>query len=410
MQETEQKTTGQRPKPWVLPRHRLGRKLVWLPAWLLTRLRYGVKVTPWPDEGQALILYNHQTGLDQFLVGLNFRQPVYYVASEDLFSAGLPARIMQYLVAPIPIKKQVTDIRAVKTCLRVAREGGSIAIAPEGNRTYSGLPCAMNPAIGSLAKKLGLPVLLLRIEGGYGVQPRWSDSVRRGPMTARVAERIGPEELRQLSAAQVYERIRQGLRVDETKNGGEYRGGRRAEYLERMLYLCPGCGPARLESRGNLLRCPNCGLTVEYMPDKTLKSADPAFPFRFAADWYRAQEDYVNALDTRAHTREPLFRDEARLSRVLLYKRKETLRKRTSLALYGDRIVLDEGTERELRLPFAELGTVTVLGKNKLNLYHGETIYQLKGDKRFNALKYVQIFTRSQNIARGDFDAKFLGL
>ena len=53
---------------------------------------------------------------------------------------------------------------------------------------------------------------------------------------------------------------------------------------------------------------------------------------------------------------------------------------------------------------------MTVLGKNKLNLYHGETLYQLKGDKRFNALKYVQIFTRSQNIARGDFDAKFLGL
>jgi 1-acyl-sn-glycerol-3-phosphate acyltransferase len=268
----------------------------------------------------------------------------------------------------------------------------------------------MNPAIGSLAKKLGLPVLLFRIEGGYGVHPRWSDSVRHGPMRAFVSERIEREELRQMTAEQVYDRIRQGLWVDEARDDGEYRGKKRAEYLERMLYLCPKCGPARLESRGNIIRCTRCGLTAEYGPDKRFRSPDPAFPYCFAADWYHAQEDWVNALDTREHTREPLFRDTARLSKVILYKKKETLRERTALALYGDRIVLDEGTEQELTLPFTELGTVTVLGKNKLNLYHGETIYQLKGDKRFNALKYVQIFTRSQNIARGDYDAKFLGL
>ena len=358
----------QKPAPWCRPRHKLGRALAWLPGWLMTRLRYGVKVEPWPDRGQALILFNHQTALDQFLVGLCFRQPVYYVASEDLFSIGLPARIMQYLVAPIPIKKQATDIRAVKTCLRVAREGGTIAIAPEGNRTYSGRPCAMNPAIGSLAKKLGLPVLLLRIEGGYGVHPRWSDKPRKGPMRVHVAERIAPEELKSLSPAQ------------------------------------------RFESRGNRVRCLSCGLEAEYLPDKTLKSADPAFPYRFAADWYDAQEDFVNALDTRDWTDRPLFTDRAALSRVLLYKRKELLRREAAIALYGDRIVIDEGKEDELRLPFAELSTVTVLGKNKLNLYHGETIYQLKGDERFNALKYVHICARSKNSARGDLDDKFLGL
>ena len=143
---------------------------------------------------------------------------------------------------------------------------------------------------------------------------------------------------------------------------------------------------------------------------KTLKSADPAFPYRFAADWYAAQEAFVNALDTREHTETPLFRDEAQLSKVILYKRKETLRKRCTAALYGDRIVIDEGMTRELCLPFAELSTVTVLGRNKLNLYHGETIYQLKGDRRFNALKYVHIYTRYKNIARGDRDDKFLGL
>ena len=395
---------------WCLERHRRVRKIFAFPIWALTHLRYPVKIEKAPDDSQALILFNHQTALDQFLVGLAFPQPVYYVASEDLFSIGPLARAMEYLVAPIPIKKQSTDIRAVKTCLRVAKEGGSIAIAPEGNRTYSGRPCFMNPAIGSLAKKLKLPVLLFRIEGGYGVHPRWSDGVRRGPMRAYVAERIEPEELKTMSPEAIYERIRQGLNVDETQISGRYRGRKRAEYLERMLYVCPKCGLSRFESRGDTVRCLSCGLEAGYGEDKQFKSADAAFPYRYAADWYQAQEDFVNGLDTRDYLTKPLYRDRADLSRVLLYTRKELLRRGCDVALYGDRIVIDEGTERELCLPIEELSTVTVLGRNKLNLYHGEQIYQLKGDKRFNALKYVQLCARSKNIARGDFDDKFLGL
>lgn len=395
---------------WCLPRHKRLRGLIWLPVWLLTHLRYPVKIEKAPDDRPALILFNHQTALDQFLVALAFPQPVYFVASEDLFSIGPLARAMEYVVAPIPIKKQATDIRAVKTCLRAAKEGGTLAIAPEGNRTYSGRPCHMNPAIGSLAKKLGLPVLLFRIEGGYGVHPRWSDGVRRGPMRAYISERIEPEELKTLKPEELCERIRKGLDVDETRIPGRYRGRNKAEFIERMLYVCPKCGLARFESKGDTVRCLSCGLEVRYGEDKTLACADPAFPYRFAADWYEAQEDFVNALDTRDWTGRPLFRDEAALSKVLLYRRKELLRKKAAVALYGDRIVIDEGRPEELRLPFEELGTVTVLGKNKLNLYHGETIYQLKGDKRFNALKYVQLCARSRNIARGDFDDKFLGL
>ena len=395
---------------WCLERHRRARKIFGFPIWALTHLRYPVKIEKLRSEEQALVLFNHQTALDQFLVGLAFPQPVYYVASEDLFSIGPLARAMEYLVAPIPIKKQSTDIRAVKTCLRVAKEGGTIAIAPEGNRTYSGRLCFINPAIGSLAKKLKLPVLLFRIEGGYGVHPRWSDGVRRGPMRAYVAERIEPEELKTLKPEALLERIRRGLDVDETEIPGNYRGRNKAEYLERMLYVCPRCGLSRFESRGDTVRCLSCGMEARYLENKQFRSDDPAFPYRFAADWYAAQEDFVNALDTRDYLTKPLYRDRADLSRVLLYKRKELLRKNCDVALYGDRIVLDEGSSRELRLPFEELSTVTVLGRNKLNLYHGEELYQLKGDKRFNALKYVQICARSKNIARGDLDDKFLGL
>ena len=93
-----------------------------------------------------------------------------------------------------------------------------------------------------------------------------------------------------------------------------------------------------------------------------------------------------------------------------MYKHKNLLRKDASIALYGDRIVFDEGTENQMDLPFSQTDAVTVLGRNKLNIYFGKDIFQLKGSKRFNALKYVNIFFRYQHIQRGEENGKFLGL
>ena len=54
--------------------------------------------------------------------------------------------------------------------------------------------------------------------------------------------------------------------------------------------------------------------------------------------------------------------------------------------------------------------TRLVLGRNKANIYIGDKVYQLKGDKRFNALKYVHIYYRYKNITKGNECEQFLGL
>ena len=98
------------------------------------------------------------------------------------------------------------------------------------------------------------------------------------------------------------------------------------------------------------------------------------------------------------------------LSEVIVYKRKNILRKQAKLSLYGDKLIIDKDTNQELLLPFADTSAITVLGKNKLNIYYNKMIYQIKADKRFNAVKYVHIFNRHNNISRGNIDGKFLGL
>ena len=399
-------------KKWLKFRHRVITELARAILGPITRHRYNIEIEKFRDQGdrQYFVMMNHQTAFDQFFVGLAFKGPIYYIASEDLFSNGLVSRLIKYAVAPIPIKKQRTDVGAVMNCIRVAREGGTIAISPEGNRTYSGKTEHINPAIAPLAKKLKLPIALFKIEGGYGTHPRWSDTVRKGKMRGRVSRVIEPDEYKNMSDDELYEIICDGLYVNEAVVDASFEGERLAEYLERAVYVCPECGLSEFESHDDVVECKKCGSAVRYLPDKRLEGINREWPFEFINDWYDYQCDYVNRMDTRDYCATPLYIDRVSLSDVEVYKSKTLLREDCELALYGDKLVIDGGKPHALVLPFDEIVAISVLGRNKLNVYHGERLYQIKSDKRFNALKYVNIFYRSKSVRKGVLYGEFLGL
>lgn len=396
---------------WLKPRHRFVRNFFGFVLKPYIVHKYGIKIEPFKEQNdrQYLVLYNHQTGFDQFFVGLAFKCPIYYLATEDIFSLGFLSSLLRYLVAPIPIKKQTTDVQAILNCIRVAKEGGTIAIAPEGNRTYSGRTEFMSPSIASLARKMKLPIALYRIEGGYGVQPRWSDVVRKGKMRSYVSKVIEHEEYASLSDDELFKLIEEGLYVDEAKDDACFYHKKNAEYLERVLYVCPDCGLSTFKSHKCTVKCLKCGKEVEYLPSKELKGIGYDLPFRFVADWYNYQNDYINNLDTIADCSAPLYSESANISEVIPNKKKNLIEKNAPIQLYGDKITIEFGGKKTV-FNFSETTALSVLGKNKLNIYHGDKIYQLKGSKSFNALKYVNLYYRYKNIIKGDSNVKFLGL
>lgn len=399
-------------KRWIKYRHRVVRNIAYAVLSPYAKIKYGIHVERFKEQGKRpyLILMNHQTAFDQFFIGMTFKGAVYYVASEDLFSNGWVSSLLRWLVAPIPIKKQTADVSAVLACARVAKEGGTIAIAPEGNRTYSGRIGYMNPAIASLAMHLKLPIALVRIEGGYGVQPRWSDVVRKGSMRVGVARVIEPQEYEKMSRQELLSEIETTLWVDEAKADGTYKSAELAQYLERAMYVCPYCGLSEFESRGCEIECKKCGRKIRYGTDKRLSGVGFDFPFEFVGGWYDYQEEFVRKLDLDKYIDSPIYKDTANLSKVIVYKRKERLCENASVELYGDKIIISgEGLEKMI-LSFDEVSAVTVLGRNKLNIYHGKDLYQLKGGKRFNALKYVNIYYCRKDVRKGDMNGKFLGL
>ena len=406
----KKKKKNNKKKKWTKFRHKIVTKILGGTLGVYCRIKYGIKVDKFKGQEKRpyLILLNHQTAFDQFFIGMAFKGPVYYLATEDIFSMGFVSSIIKYLVAPIPIKKQTTDIRAIMNCMKVAKEGGTIAIAPEGNRTYSGKTVYMSPSIATLARKFNVPIALFRIEGGYGVHPRWSDVVRKGKMRGYVSRVISPEEYKEMSDDELFSIIKEGLYVDEAKCDGLYKHKKSAEYLERAMYYCPTCGLSSFESHNDTIECKKCSMKIKYLPTKELCGVGFDFPYRFVADWYEAQEKYINSIDVTENTSDALYKENAELYEVIPYKKKNLLCDKATLSLFGDRIEINANGNK--LYSFDELSTVTVLGKNKLNIYTGEHIYQIKGGKRFNALKYVHIYNRYKNIKAGDKNVEFLGL
>lgn len=400
--QTKKKTT------WTKKYHNLSRNILASILGPYSQWKYNVKADPFLEQGDRpyLIMMNHQTAFDQFFIGMSFKGAVYYIASEDIFSKGIASSIIRFLVAPVPIKKQTTDLHAVKTCMKIAKEGGTIALAPEGNRTFSGKTVYIKPSIVKFARALKLPIAIYRIEGGFGVQPRWSDAVRKGPLHAYVSRVIEQDEIKDLTDDELYDLLVRELDVNEAVTDNAYHHPKLAEYLERAMYVCPDCGLSEFESHGDIVRCKSCNWQVRYLPTKELEGVDRPFPFRFVADWYDYQCDFINSWDPRLFQDAPLYQDTVRFSEVILYKNKKTLRKESSVALFGNRITVDHDTV----FHFDETAAVTVLGRNKVNIYFGDKVYQFKGNKRFNALKYVNIFNRYKNISEGNENGKFLGL
>lgn len=396
-------------KSWVKLRHKIINKALNVLLAPYLKIKYGIKIKKHKEKRQYLILANHQTAFDQFFITRAMKNTVYFLASEDLFSNGKVSNFIRWAIAPIPIKKQTSDMRAVMTCMKVAKEGATIGIFPEGNRTYSGKTEYIKPSIVKLVKTLKLPLAFFKIEGGYGVYPRWSDCIRKGKMNAGISNILEPDDYLKLSDDELYNLICRELYVNEAYSDKEYKHKKLAEYLERAIYVCPDCGIVKFKSSGDVLTCTNCGKQVRYLPNKTFEPINCELPFKFVNDWYEYQSEFMNNFDLTPYKEKSAFFDTVDCYEVILYKNKNLLKENITLSAYSDRFELLSNGKLFTTLAFDQIIAVTILGRNKLNFYFGDKTLQFKGEKSFNALKYVNLFYHYLN-AKENNDGKFLGL
>jgi 1-acyl-sn-glycerol-3-phosphate acyltransferase len=141
-----------------------------------------------PATGPVLIVSNHVSVLDPPLVGGSAPRPLFFMAKEELFRIPLFGRLIRGLNAR-PVRRDGSDMRALKAALGLLQEGRAILVFPEGTRGEEGRPLREGkPGVGMLAVLSGAPVVPVYVSGSGTALPRG----RALPRPTKVRVTFGP--------------------------------------------------------------------------------------------------------------------------------------------------------------------------------------------------------------------------
>lgn len=393
---------------WIKTRHKIVFGLLRPAFKIFFRFKYRAKVKTIkaPKDG-SIILCNHVTTLDPFLVALKFRGPVYYMASKDLFQHRFTGKLISYLVNPIPKEKSnKNDLSAIKACVKVSKENGTICIFPEGNRTFSGKLGNVDYSIVKLVKMLKKPLIICNIIGGYASDPRWADNSRKGKPDVVIKKTYTYDEYKDVDNDELYNIIVNSLSVDNFGSNVLYKGKKFAQSLERVFYICPVCNKMHtISTKDDIIKCSTCNLEVKLNKDMTFSADNENFKFKYIYEWYDYQIDYIK--NKEYNDDDIIYEDEIEMYEPMLHKKKELIGK-GKMSLYKDyfKFTLEDKT---IEFKFDDIAFITCVGKKKLNFYYDNKTYQVFKDEKTNLIKYMHLFYIIKNRKEGVEDG-FIGI
>lgn len=132
--------------------------------WLIRR-RYDVRVhhpERFPATGPVVVAGNHVGFVDGPLMAIFAPRPVHALTKEEMFAGPLGAFLRR--AGQIPLDRFHTDPRAVRTALRVLRDGHAVGVFPEGSRGAGDLEI-FHTGAAYLALVTGAPVVPMTFLG-----------------------------------------------------------------------------------------------------------------------------------------------------------------------------------------------------------------------------------------------------
>lgn len=393
---------------WVKKRHRIITGLLRGFISLFLKLKYKYTKDNKISIGKgSVILCNHTTTLDPFLVQMLFKENLYFVARKEILENRFKGKLIKWISNPIPKNKtNENDITVVKNCMKVVGEGGNICIFPESGRTFSGKLGNVNYSIVKLVKSLQVPLVICNIRGGYPTDPRWGKTVRKGRVHVGIKKIYSYEEIKDMDNNELYNLIIENLTVDDYNYYPEYKGKNLAEDLERIFYICPVCGTMHsLYSKDDTIYCKECGLEVVYRKNLTFAPNKEEFTFFNVSEWYQWQIEQIKATEYKDN--DLIYQDFIELYSSIPFKTKKLLID-GMIKMYGDFIEIGNNDDK-IVINFSDIEAITMVGKMKMNIYVGDKTYQLCKTSKTNLLKYLHMFYVIKNKKHGG-DFSFLGI
>ena len=349
--------------------------------------RFSCKVTK-PKAKTFLALTNHNNDIDAFYMAVGLFRHMRFVASAHL-TRGRAGRILSLLIGPIPRKKGAKADDTVELIEENLKNGISVGMMPEGNRSWDGKTMFIPKRTALVAKESGAALVTYRLKGFYLRTPRWAKYKRRGPSSGELVREYSPEELAEMTVDEVYDAIVRDLYVnafeEQKKEPHLYRGKRLAESIEAVLYLCPSCRRfGTIHSKGNGFSC-SCGLAGTVDETGFLKGD---LPFDNTVSWDTYQKSYLNEnRDMLKVRRDPFFRDEHCTLARIEEREKTVLKADCSAVFYADRLEIEDA-DGALSFPLAKIIRFGAFRNQKVLFSTESEYYEILSRHILSGVKY----------------------
>jgi 1-acyl-sn-glycerol-3-phosphate acyltransferase len=372
---------------WFLFRHFLAHKF---------RFKYDRIKVP---QSPYIVIANHLTNWDPILVGLSFGKNMYYVATDQIFRMGFKSKLLLFLFSPIPRAKTIQETQTVITIFRRLKDKCSICIFVEGSSSFDGETCEIQPSIGKLIKRAGVSLVTYRFTGSYFTLPRWARFIRKGKMEGRLVQIYSPQDIASMSENEIYEIIKKDINAsaytEQEKNPVVFRGKKRAEYLETILYCCPKCKQfSTLTSCDDMLSCP-CGFQVRYneLCYFEIPGKDEQPPFRTITDWTEWQKKEIIALAKSKKDTEPLLEDDNQYLFEVERAKKNTFITKGKLCMYKEKLSITDSSGATREFPFETVNDISAFAMMRIIFSTNENkIFEVHSKHPRSALKYLDMY------------------
>lgn len=273
-------------------------RLLSVPDLLATRFKYTKINMENAGNGPYLILMNHSSFIDLEIASkIFYPHPYCIVSTVDGF---VGKKWLMHQIGCIPTQKYVTDLKLITDILHtLQKKKTSVLMYPEAGYSFDGTATALPRRLGTLLKKLNVPVLTVITDGAFLRQPLYNClKKRKVKVTAELKRILTPEEIAKSSIEEIDRIIDEAFTFDAFKSQLETKTvidtPDRADGLERILYKCAECeAENQMVGKGITLTCKNCGKSYEMDIYGRLKAVDGKTKFSHIPDWYNWERECV---------------------------------------------------------------------------------------------------------------------
>ena len=128
---------------------------IWFGLILRTRV---IGVENIPKDGAFILAANHVSNWDPPFLGTFMSREVCYMGKEELFSNPVMAWVCQNLHV-FPVKRGAADKSAIKTAIKLLKDGKCFGIFPEGTRSKTGKLGKAEPGVSLIAAMTKAPII-----------------------------------------------------------------------------------------------------------------------------------------------------------------------------------------------------------------------------------------------------------